>query len=160
MFDSNVFAEIVSGKIDLEIIKGTHQYCVTHIQEDEINQCRHPERKKELLEVFNKISPYKIPTTGAVWGISNWGECTWADEEDLIEEIAENLPKKGRKTERADKENRLRDALIANTCIREGYILVSSDLYLSAQVQKYGGESINVKDFIRLCEIKSNLPSC
>lgn len=104
MFDTNIFDELLSNKIDLNLLPKNLKYYITHIQEDEIESMgeEKKEKKDQLLSLLNKFSGklipteanmlgvskfgacklgngVKIPTEAAVWGVSKWNECKWGN---------------------------------------------------------------------------------
>lgn len=103
MFDTNIFDELLSNKIDLNLLPKNFKYYVTHIQGDEINSMSDDKKEKrdKLFSIFNEFSGelisteanvcgvskfgackfgngVKIPTEAAVWDVSKWGECKWS----------------------------------------------------------------------------------
>ena len=96
MFDTNIFNHILDGSLDFEDLAGKALYCVTHIQLDEINNTKNPERRAKPNRIFgefiqdaistesfglnsSRLGQAKlggeniIPTGSAVWGVSKWG---------------------------------------------------------------------------------------
>lgn len=62
ILDSNVFDDVVKGKIDLDIFeKNNIEVCITHIQVDEINECPDKEKRALLFNSMTALRPEKIP---------------------------------------------------------------------------------------------------
>ncbi len=107
MFDTNIFDAILDNKIDPNTFPQNYQLFITHIQKDEIEAIKKHEKqdkKKKLLELFNKLNKEnipteslvlgtsrlgiaklsRIPTKSAVFGVSKWGEANWTLKDNLI----------------------------------------------------------------------------
>jgi len=50
---------------------------MTHIQLDQITATPDPKRRDALLAVVAAIPSKRIPTDGAIWGLSKWNEAKW-----------------------------------------------------------------------------------
>jgi len=175
MFDTNVFNRILDGIISLESFADIMVPYATHIQHDELQHTKDQRRREALLTVFNHVMSGSTETTGfaldtptinqaqlsgrpdeieltegrmtqtlsAVWGGSKWGESMWSSNESLYPVLRAELDHK-----RADPNN-VQDALIADTAIRGGYVLVTDDTDLEQITRKYGGQCILVRELIR-----------
>ena len=120
MVDTNIINRILDNDLDLIFFKRPEKTLfATHIQRDEITNTPDAIRRNELLSIFQKVAD-SIPTETAFWGISKWGEAKWA-EDDLAQKILEELNRKKRK------KNNFQDALIADTAIKNNYILITED---------------------------------
>lgn len=73
MFDTNVFNKILDEEIDVESVHKGKPYFVTHIQQNEIENTKNPERRKALLNTFHGINKTQVPTESGFWGLSVWG---------------------------------------------------------------------------------------
>lgn len=84
-----------------------------------------------------------VPTESAVWGVSRWGEAKWKANDNLYTPIKANLHglNKG-------KRNNVQDALIAETSIKGGYILVTDDADLIEVTKRYGGKCVSLEDLL------------
>ncbi len=85
MFDTNVFNRILDGRVDVGSLSGDKQYFVTHIQRNEIENTKNPERRKALLDTFHGVEKSQVPTESAYWGLSEWGAAKWSVEDGVIE---------------------------------------------------------------------------
>lgn len=136
MFDTNIFDEILDGKISMKALSKKFKYYVTHIQEDEILAIKkNTKRKKGLLMLFNKLNGESIPTETAVFGISKFGGCKFGGGI-YFESIKKNNPK------------HIEDALIGETAILNSLILVTNDSCLASKVRLLGGEVISFIEFV------------
>jgi hypothetical protein len=98
-----------------------------------------------LLTIFNEVPTTSVATESAVWGVSKWGGSKWGTLEDnLFERLLLALNRRNN-----SKENNSRDVLIAETAIRNHYILVSDDTDLSVIVREHGGQVLKLREFIQ-----------
>ena len=140
IFDSNVFDDIVEGKLKFESIlmykeKVDLKIYLTHIQNDEIQSCSDEEKRKKLSLFMLKIGPLIIPTESAVYGVSRFGEAKFGAGY-MYQEIKEKNVK------------HIEDALIGETAIRNNLILVTNDKRLKSKVEGLGGLCLSVDSFI------------
>lgn len=161
MLDTNVFNHVLDGKIGLASLEG-RRLIATHIQRDEINNTKNEARRKALYSVFEFLTENMVPTTSAVagisvagsccassdgvvptesavWDISRWGQAKWGANDDIFEGMRQELDALNK-----EKKNNAQDILIAETSIRNGWVLITSDTDLFAVVTKYGGACGNV----------------
>ena len=142
MVDTNIINRILDNDLDLKHFKNPDKpIFTTHVQRDEIANTKKEIRRNELLSVFQEVEN-QIPTESALWGLSNWGESKWAAD-DLVEKILEELNKKDKR------KSNPRDALIADTAIKNDYILVTEDdplYYVVTEVFK--GSAQKLDDFL------------
>ena len=167
MFDTRAFNLILDGPFPLENLKGDVAVYATHIQRDEIQNTKNPVRRAALLQVFNDVVSRSVPTgslvlgasrigearlggervnptDSAVWGVSRWGEAKWTANDNLYAPIKANLD-----TLNKSKSNNIQDALIAETSIKGGYVLVTDDLDLIEVTKVYGGKCISLEELQR-----------
>jgi len=120
MLDTMIFNRILDHDLDIHFFKRKDiQVFTTHVQRDEINKTKNEMRRKELRSVFRELEN-SVPTESALWDKSNWGESKWSAD-NLVEKILEELNKKDKR------KSNPRDALIADTAIKNNYILVTED---------------------------------
>ena len=145
MFDTNIFDDIVNGKLEIADIaryknlKKAEIY-VTHIQIDENNKCSDVDKRARLNIFMVKIRPILIPTSSCAFDISRFDESKFGDD------IIFNKIKKG-------KINHVEDALIGETAIKEGIILVTNDRRLKNIVIKLGGNALFLNEFIEILNV-------
>ena len=136
MFDTTVFNHILDHGIDISVFRGKARFYATHVQYDEIKNTEDPKRREELLEVFNDVIERKVSTGSAVWDVSNWDQAKWSDEENgLYSDIKTKLDKLNKK-----KKNNMQDALIAETAIKNHFVLVTDDKDLREVTKIFGGK--------------------
>ena len=142
MFDTNIFNEILDKRIDITPITNVLFY-VTHIQKNEIQTTKQDERRGELLNVFHEVQKSVIATESAVWDLSEWDNAKLGTEEGLYQQITERLGELNKK-----KKNNSQDALIAETAISNGQILVTNDKDLRTVVNEFDGRAIGLDEFL------------
>ncbi|MCD6371861.1 MAG: restriction endonuclease subunit S [Candidatus Aenigmarchaeota archaeon] len=172
MFDTNIFDAILDNKIKLKSLLSHFNHYITHIQKDEIDAITKPEkleRKKKLLELFKELKKdekptesfvfgtsklgkaklKEIPTESSVWDISRWNKSKWSNGDlyrNLLTKLKELDKKAGKKK---TKENKIRDVLIAETCIKNNSILVTEDKNLKEVTLLFGGQAITFEQFLK-----------
>ena len=145
MFDTNVFNRILDGVISLQTLTGRFVAYATHIQRDEINNTKNPERRAALTQVFGDVvtdslptdsfvlgvsrlgearlgGERVVPTSSAVWNVSRWGEANWTADDNVYSALKAELDELNR-----NKPNNMQDALIAETSVKQGFVLVTDD---------------------------------
>lgn len=138
MFDTNIFDAILNSSIDIASFPKNCKYYVTHIQKDEIDAISTPEkqeRKKQLLQTFEKINAENLPTESFILGKSRLGMAKLGNG-GLLDELRKGNPK------------HTKDALIGETAIKKDLILVTEDTSnFSSRVRSLGGAVINFEEF-------------
>jgi hypothetical protein len=149
MFDTNCFNQILDKKISistLKLILQRYEIFITHLQEDEINNCKDENRKKILKLKFEKVKKEFIPTKGFVLGISKMKEDgtggTLSEDYSIYEKIKNKCFKKKKRL------NGMRDGLIGNTSIKNNLTLITNDSDLMDIVNKLGGTSYKFEALI------------
>lgn len=166
MFDTNVFNRIVDDEITLESLIDCVTAYATHIQRDEINNTTDAKRRAVLTKVFSDVvgvsdptasfvigvsrlgearlgGAREVPTASAVWDVSRWDEANWSADDDLYSALKSEMDKLNR-----NKSNNVQDALIAETSIKEKYVLVTDDADLATVTKKYGGKCLSVSELL------------
>lgn len=169
MFDTNVFNRVLDGVISLQTLTGRVVAYATHIQRDEINNTTNPDRRAALAQVFREVVTESlptdsfvldasrldearlggervVPTESAVYGVSRYGQAKYGAEDNLYTALKGRLDKINR-----NKPNNVQDALIAETSIKGGHVLVTDDTDLAAVTKQYGGQCISVVELLAYC---------
>jgi len=136
--DTCIINKLIDGKLSLDELPLNSSFFASHIQIDEINKTQDSERRAQLFLKFTEVIPKIIPTKSAVWDVSRWDQAELSDG-DLF-----NYIKQGLDILNKSKPNNVNDALIAETAIVNGYILLTTDRDLAEVAKKYGA---NVIDF-------------
>ena len=141
MFDTNVFDRITKGIVAGGLPEGARA-AVTHIQRDELADTADAGLRARLLAVLGERAQERLLTESAVWGVSRWGEAKWG-EGDLYSRMlaALNAIKKHRNNEK--------DILIAETALKLGHVLVTTDGALKEVMRQFGGEVADPQEVLR-----------
>ena len=166
MFDTTVFNRILDGVITLETLSERVAAHATHIQRDELNSTKDAARRMALAEVFQKTVAESIPTnsfgtdlsrldearlggervvptTSLVWDVSRSDHAIWGADDNLCSRLKSELDRRNR-----GKSNNFHDALIAETSVKGGYVLVTDDSDLTAVTKMYGGKCLSVRELL------------
>ena len=148
ILDTNLFNDVADGKVLLSAFAGRRLFA-THVQLDELNNTPDIERREKLCASFQRVAPDQLITSGAIWGVSKWGEAAWPEDDllDRMRPVLEELDKKARKKTTAH--NQACDLLTAATSLKRGLTLVTNDQRLRKVVQQFGGRAIDATEFVR-----------
>jgi len=170
MFDTNIFNRILDEGINMSYLPKA-QYYITHLQYDEVEKTGDETRRRDLLGILQTVSNKKYPTksgvfdvsrfdeaffsereesaikptTSAVYGISKYGLAKYGSGslyETILDKLNEVKPK--------EKENNIKDALIAETSIKNGFFLVTNDDALHKIVRNLGCKVLNWEEFLSI----------
>lgn len=170
MFDTNIFNRILDKGINMSYLPNARYY-ITHLQYDEIEKTKDETRKRNLLGILQTVSSKRYPadfaalniskydknlfntqdegavkpTTSAIYGVSRYGLAEYGKGrlyETILKELNKGKPK--------EKENNIKDALIAETSIKNGYFLVTDDRVLHETVRTLGCKALNWKEFLSM----------
>ena len=156
MLDTNVFNFVLDGKVEVAALNGRRLFA-THIQHDELSKTKDERRRANLLAVFEALTPEQLPTSSAVagisvaggaaasaggqiptesavWGVSRFGQAKWGANDNIFEGMRGELDSLNKA-----KRNNSEDILIAETALRNGFVLLTSDRDLMEVCRKYGG---------------------
>ena len=139
IFDSNVFDDLISGKLDVEKINlyksaKNVEFYITHVQSDELNRCKSDEKRAQLFLAVISLRPIVLPTSSFVWGKSRFGLARMSDGKDF-EEL------------RLGNAKHTDDALIGETAVKHKITLVTNDRGLRQRIVSAGGDAISVEEF-------------
>ena len=169
MFDTNVFNRILDGAIPLAKLTGRVEAYATHIQRDEINGTKDSERRAALARTFSEVvagavptdsfvigvsrlgearlsGERIVPTASAVYGVSTCGQARYAAADNLYTALKVRLDSLN-----GQRPNNVQDALIAETSIKEGHVLVTEDVDLALVTREYGGRCLSVTELLSQC---------
>lgn len=123
---------------------------VTHIQYDEIKQTTDAVRREALLSTLAAMGAREIVTESGAWNVSTWDKFKWPTDtkaNELLARITQLDKETGKKNSAT---NRWRDALVADTAIKRGLILVTDDVNLAKASYEFGAsEVIKFNEFSR-----------
>lgn len=169
MFDTVVFNRILDGILPFDTLSGCVTAYATHIQRDELNSTKDLARRAGLAQVFSEVIAGRLPTSSAVlgvsrlgearlsgnrvlptasavYGVSTFGEARYCAAENLYSTLRGRLDSLNR-----SKPNNTQDALIAETAIVEGHVLVTDDAHLATVTKECGGQALSVQELLSHC---------
>jgi hypothetical protein len=171
MFDTNIFNDLLDGRVDLIPYIGKAMFFATHIQLDELNNTPDVTRRERLSHLFEEITSNSVPTESfilgfsrldqaklggenvintesSVYGDSKYGKAKYTINDNLYGSIKRELDKEKKKI------NNIQDALIAETAIKNNLTLITHDSLLFNVITKHGGACANI--FQVIMELESN----
>ncbi len=130
MLDSNVHDLVaadhaVLSAIQERIADGRLKFVSTHVQRDELSLA--PEPKRAALMAIYELAE-SVSTTGAVWDVSSWDECSWGTNEVNASIVAIM----------AGNQKHAEDALIGATASGEADALVTNEARLASKIKRAG----------------------
>jgi hypothetical protein len=113
-----------------------------HVVRDQLAATSDPERRAHLLPVYDALAKRDVPTEGALWGISKWGESTFGDGGRTGISLTE--AKTGGRGGH-------HDALIATTAAGHADVLVTNDGDLAKKIERSQAVCLvwSFNDFLR-----------
>lgn len=165
MFDTNIFRHIIDNSIEVSSFKIKGEYYVTHVQLDELMATRDENLRNELLKTFHEVVTSEVLTESAVWDVSKWDKAKWTEDVVPTDSFVLGISRLGQaklgnggiydeiKDELEalkSKPNNIQDSLIAETAVKNGFILVTDDNDLRGVVNKIGGKAINLQAFQKI----------
>ena len=136
VIDTNIFNQLVDGKITPKNLPVDAPYIATHIQIDEINNTKNSERRAQFFLMFAKIQAQIVPTESFIFDISRWDEGKWSDGQ-LFGKMKQELDFLNK-----SKSNNARDVLISEVAIINGFTLITADSDLATVTLNNGGKVI------------------
>lgn len=164
MLDTVIFNRIKDGNIDISIFLKA-DFFITHIQDDEIQATKDPYRRGELKNVFKNIIQIKLPTESfllgtsllddakitnpvktesAVYDISKYGKAKYPSVTNQFDFVC----LKSALDKKRIHKNNAKDALIAETAIKNNLILVTDDKPLFEVMTEIGCSVQNFAQFV------------
>jgi predicted nucleic acid-binding protein len=122
--DTSLINKLVDGAIAAEELPNDGVFVATHVQIDEINRTKNPERRTKLLEKFSETIGEVLPTESFILDVSRLDEARLSDGV-AYESIMEKLDARNKR-----KPNNSEDALIAEVAMKNGYVLLTADFDL------------------------------
>lgn len=143
MLDTNAFNRALDSNDDPRSLSRRGGLYVTHIQLNEIQATRNPERLAALLTIVKMIDPEHVATSAALWDVSEWDASESGGDDRLYEQMYAALTERNQ-----DKRgNNAKDVLIALTALKRGYTLVTNDADLTDVLGQFGGEAMRYDAF-------------
>ena len=143
LLDTVMFNRVLDGRLDLSDFGGC-DFFATHIQLDELANTTNQDRKLKLLNIFNCISPYVWKTDSFVLDVSRLNCAMLNVDGTMYNRILSALKLKEKDRDFGNQE---RDALVAETALKNEFILATDDCNLSCVVRQFGGATISSREF-------------
>jgi len=134
--DTCVFNWLADSLIEMKLFPSDGGFAITHIQVDEINKTKNEERRARLALTQASLHCMLLPTKSLVADVSRVGYANVGDGK-LFASLKAELDALNN-----NKENNIRDALIAEVAIANGYTLLTADEDLRAATEKHAGKVI------------------
>lgn len=141
MFDTNIFNRILDGSFDLQGSDDKVLYA-THVQLDEIRATKNIQRRLGLEKLFMEILDEQLPTQSFVLDISRLDEARLGNGE-IYNQILSLLNQRNKR-----KPNNVQDALIGETALTNGLILVTEDSDLRNVIAGLGGLACTLQEML------------
>jgi predicted nucleic acid-binding protein len=133
MLDTNIFNKVLDGRLSFQKLPSDGTYVVTHIQVDELNSTKDVSRRNQLLSQFEALPSERAMTTSFAFDISRLDQAKWGD--GVVFEVlkhALDIANDGKPSNACD-------ALIGETCISNGFTLLTCDYHFAKAVEQQGG---------------------
>jgi rRNA-processing protein FCF1 len=134
--DTCVFNWLADSLVEKSALPSDGGFAITHIQMDEINKTKDEERRARLLLVQASLHCKLLPTQTLVLDVSRIDHAKMGDGK-LFTSLRSELDIRNGK-----KKNNVRDALIAEVAIANGFTLLTADEDLKSATEKHGGKVI------------------
>lgn len=132
--DTSLINKLVDGSVGVDELPKDGLFVASYIQHDELSRTKNQKRRAKLLEKFEEIIHEVLQTETFVLNVSR------LDEGKLGDGISYDAIKKELDSLNRGKANNAEDALIAETAMRNGYVLLTADFYLYQVAYKHGIE--------------------
>ena len=132
--DTCVFNWLADSKIKRNSLPSDGGFAITHIQVDEINRTKDEERRARLSLMQTSLHCELLPTQSFVLDVSRLDHAKLGDGK-LFTSVKAELD-----TLNGSKKNNVRDALIAEAAIANGYTLLTADEDLKSATEKHFGK--------------------
>jgi hypothetical protein len=134
--DTCVFNWLADSLVKTSALPSDGGFAITHIQMDEINKTKDEERRARLLLVQASLHCKLLPTQTLVLDVSRIDHAKMGDGK-LFTSLRSELDIRNGK-----KKNNVRDALIGEVAIANGFTLLTADEDLKSATEKHGGKVI------------------
>jgi predicted nucleic acid-binding protein len=138
MFDTNIFGKILKMNSPSILLACKHQYFITHVQKDELEKLNNERIRDRLMSAFRLVPQTLLSMESAIADISRADMAKVGDSlvyTHIFEELSKRKPQQ--------QEDNSKDALIAETALKNGFVLVTNNKALKEVVLKIGGFAID-----------------
>lgn len=133
MLDTNIFNAVLDGRLPIVNLPSDGGYVATHVQIDELVATKDISRRTQLLSQFEALSTERAKTTSFAFDISRFDQAKWGD--GAVFKILKDALDKAN----GGKRNNTHDALIGETCIANGFTLLTCDFHFAEVIRQQGG---------------------
>jgi len=145
MLDTNAFNCALDSGVDPEALSSRGPLYVTHVQLNELQNTKKPAgRVDQLLSVFGSVEQESIPTSAAVWDVSEYGAAEYGSAGGAYDEMLARIDQLN-----GGRRGNMRDILIAVTALKHRYTLVTDDKDLKTVFLEFGGNAESFAEFTR-----------
>ncbi len=142
LLDTSAINRILDRDVPAELLIG-RGICITHVQVDELLATRRNERREALLSTLERIESVRLPTSGAMFGLSQFNEAQWGDADGRLSSFLSSLNVCNR-----CKDNNARDSLIGATALANELVLVTEDLDQAKVCREMGGLALSLDELL------------
>lgn len=148
IFDTNAFNSLLDDEgVSFESISKLNIYA-SYVQLKELNATKNQARRKKLVNCFHEAVSQKKPIETQifplVFGEQKFGDGTFEEIRDMLNDSAERLSSKKKRQKLA---NNAFDALIGEVAEKNNYILVTGDNDFSKIMKQRGVSSLKYEEF-------------
>lgn len=138
LLDTSAVNRLLDGQLSMEDLPEESEFFITHLQVDEINNTSDSDRRARLSLFQHTLRPKVIPTETLVFDVSRFDHAKLSNGA-LYRELLDSLDTRGGR-----RVNKIRDALIAETALKQGLCLITADESLADVAELHGGEVLRV----------------
>lgn len=135
LLDTNIFNQLVDGRISFADLPSDGPFLATYLQMQEIGNTKRQERREVLQSKFQEINPQTVAVETSLWGVTPYGEGKYGGDSDLFKSLLVELDAKNNA-----KKNNYADVLIAEVTIVNGHTLITADQDLADLVEGRNGK--------------------
>ena len=141
LIDTNSYDYLLDNKINIDELKLKGEFYTTIIQISEIRNIKNQDRRKNLIKIFDALSPIKLDVQMGIW-LDN---ILWDDESKWHDSNSETtILLRGNSI----KKNNWKDAFIGDVAKKHDLILLTNDLKFIERAKKL---NIETKLISELC---------
>ncbi len=122
--DTSLINKLVDGSVMADELPKDGSFVATHVQMDELDRTKDPQRRAELVRKFSETIDEILPTESFVLDVSRLGRGKLGDGVSYLSIKAALDSLNGGKA------NNSNDALIAEVAMKNGYALLTADFHL------------------------------
>ncbi len=137
LLDTNIFNQLLDGRIAEVDLPSDAQLLATYIQLQEIKNTKCQDRRNSLEQKFIEVDPKTVPVETSLWNVTPWGEGRYGGGNELFVSLLKELDEMNKA-----KANNYADALIAEVVLLNGYALITADQDLANLVESRGGRTV------------------